>query len=165
MGDKAAARSHLAEARKIKLPNIHKSDLAVIDITRASALELPGQLDDCLRLLRRALEASRELGDLRNQVICLNEMGRACRESGRPDAALGPHRSALDLARHIGTAIEEVQSLLLLGMAERLLGRRPAAVGHLGAALEQAKRAHLPVEGAQAAAELERAEAAVSPGG
>lgn len=165
MGDKAAARSHLAEARKIKLPNIHKSDLAVIDITQASALELPGQLDDCLRLLRQALESSRELGDLRNQVICLNEMGRAYRESGQPDAALGPHRGALDLARHIGTAIEEVQSLLLLGMAERLLGRRPAAVDHLGAALERAERAHLPVEGALAAAELERAEAAMSSGG
>ncbi|MFF6954968.1 BTAD domain-containing putative transcriptional regulator [Streptomyces sp. NPDC008317] len=156
MGEKSTARKMLEEAQRIRLPNVNKSDLVVIDITLASALDMPEQLDDCLLLLRRSLESSRELGDLRNQVICLNEMGRAYREAGYADAALGPHTNALDLSRAIGAVIEEAQSLLFLGMTERLLGHYSSAVIHAEKALELARRAHLPVEEGEALMEIAR---------
>lgn len=158
-GDKSAARQSLGKAKSIGIANADKSDLAVMDITLASALEIPERLDEALTLLRRALESSRELGDLRNQAICLNEMGKTYRKAGRPADAVGLHARALDLARSIETIIDEVQSLLLLGTAERLLGRHRSAIGRLQEALRLAGGAHLPVEEAEAAAELERAQA------
>lgn len=158
IGDTSAARQSLEKARSIGIANADKSDLAVMDITLASALEVPERLDEALTLLRRALESSRELGDLRNQAICLNEMGRTYRKAGRPEDAVGLHARALDLARHIDTVIDEVQSLLLLGTAERLLGRHRSAIGRLREALRLAGGAHLPVEEAEAAAELDRAQ-------
>lgn len=162
-GKKSAARRFLDKALKIRIPNSSKSDLIAMDITLASTLDIPGQLDESLRILHRALESSRELGDLRNQVICLNETGKAYRAAGRSDDALGPHTSALDLARSIGAVVEEVQSLVFLGTTERLLGQYAAAIGHLEAGLGLARRMHLPVEEVEAVAELDRTRSELTP--
>ncbi|WP_406463150.1 tetratricopeptide repeat protein [Streptomyces sp. NBC_01622] len=164
VGEKEAARQILKEARNISPLNVNKSDLAVIDITLAGALPIPGQSDEALRLLRDALESFRELGDLRNQVICLNETGRVHRESGHADDAVRLHVSALDLARSIGAMMEEAQSLLLLGTAERVLGQYRSAIGHLDSARVLAQSIHLLPEESEAAAELVRARAGMATG-
>lgn len=159
-GNKHAARESLREAQQIKLPNANRADLAVLNITLGSALDIPEHLDEALGLFREALEISRELGDLRNQVICLNEMGTAYRAAGRPADAVGPHTSALNLARTIGAVMEEVQSLLALGTTEQRMGRHRAAITHLEAAQELARQLGLPLETAEAATELARARSA-----
>ncbi|WP_051765962.1 AfsR/SARP family transcriptional regulator [Streptomyces sp. NRRL F-5135] len=157
IGETAAAQNLLHQALDIDPANINKSDLATMQITLGSAMDIPEQLDEALHLFRVALESSRELGDVRNQVICLNEAGKALRRAGRAEDAVRQHLGALDLARGIGAVMEEVQSLLYLGAAEHLIGSARSSVDHLETAIRLARRAQLPVEEAEAVAELARA--------
>lgn len=143
------AREAVDKARSIELENASRAFLAVLDITHATTLDLPRELDEALELLRGALELSRELSDARNEVICLNEIGKAYYRSGKAREALDPHVNAWALARRIGAVVDMVQAMNGLGAAESAL-RMPEAGDHLAVALNLARQARLPVEAAEA---------------
>lgn len=149
-GRRTDARRTLEKCVAMEFPKFFRSDQAAIEITLASTLDIPDQLDDALEIYRNAMQTFEDLGDIRNVISCANGLGEAFRRAGRPDEAVTHHVDALARAREIGAAIEESQSLRLLGMAEYRLGRLRPAIDHLEAARALARDIDSPGEAAQA---------------
>ncbi len=152
MGEKKSARRSVEKALKIDTPHGNRAEQAAIEITAAGTLDMPEQLPLALGMYRGALEYFRDLGDRRNQIACLNGIGVAYLEAGRPAEAAAHHRSALDLARNIGAAAE--QSLYQLGRAESGMRRPGPALRHLTAAAALARDLNAPADEADAVVAL-----------
>ena len=153
-GEKEEDRALLEKALDIHPPGRNRAEQAAIEVNFAGTLDMPEHLPRALRICRNSLDFFRELGDVRNQIACLDGIGTAYQESGLLAEAEAHHRRALELARSVDAAAEEGRALYRLGRIERRLGRRSPARGHLEAAAEFARGLGDPADEAAAVIEL-----------
>jgi tetratricopeptide (TPR) repeat protein len=108
-GDFAKAMTALAEAAKQRdlplNPEIHRLN------EEARLSFVGGRYDAGGQQLLQALDRAVELGDLRGQIVTMNNMGIAAVGMNNPSAGIQCHEKALDLSRQIGDRSLEVSTL------------------------------------------------------
>ena len=82
-----------------------------------------------------ALEIAREIGDRRNEVAWLTNLGRAYRDLGQVERAIESHEQALAIAREIGDRQREGRDLGSLGVVYHMLGQVERAIEYAEQAL------------------------------
>ncbi len=80
-------------------------------------------LDRATRLLHRALELFRELGDRSGEGKCLNSLGVAARSARRPEEAVQFLRETVEIRRELEDVLGETTTLNNLGIVYMDLGR------------------------------------------
>jgi tetratricopeptide (TPR) repeat protein len=142
VGDLASARGFLREFLDIDESAVGRYMQAIAKANLAGTLDPTTDLDAILNVYDEARSMFRQLGDLRNESVCLNSIGSAYRAAGRVNDSMVSHQAALVIARHVGAAREEAQALRCLGLAEIDLGHHGAASEHLTDALRIARSIH-----------------------
>lgn len=100
-------------------------------------LETPARVQP---LAEAALQAARNAGERRAEVLVLRAMGHAARKATRHAHARSLFDQALRLARRHGFVVEEAMLLDALAMVENPIGEHGAAEAHARAALELNER-------------------------
>ena len=140
--DEAGMRVETALAL-VQAKNLHYLD-APVQLSQAAVFLGRGDVRSGLTAIKRALDISRQTGDVEAEVWARDMLGELCRRNRNPDQALVHHKATLDLAESNQLALyERCRARCNVGIDLAVLGRNSEALPILEAAARSCRPADL----------------------
>jgi tetratricopeptide (TPR) repeat protein len=139
LGEQASARTHVEQGLEAASRSGDRQCTARLLLVRGRRRTLDGDLDAALSDLSESHRMAVDLGDLRLQMLALNEMGSRWDYQSRWEEARGCYARALDIARRLGDQRVEGGLLGNLGGLLHDRGELDAARTHFEQALALAR--------------------------